>query len=168
MYKTVYLDRINILNSNTVVGIEEVRGGGRTVWDGGYSRWCWEANRHIGRKWLGFWGGGWGGGVELCGNLAQQQASRRGGGGAASSNLRIFSLSLSLAITFTSEIQVNHTRNQERHFEHGARHSSSCKKSYIMAFYELYETHIFTFTVLWMECTSPFSFLHKDLWNSIR
>ena len=53
-------------------------------------------------------------------------------------------------------------------FEHGARHISSCKKSYIMAFYELYETHIFTFTVLWMECTSPFSFLHKDLWNSIR
>ncbi len=87
-----------------------------------------------------------GGGVELCGNLAQQQASRRGGGGAGSSKLRIFSLSL--AITFTSEIQVNHTRNQERHFEHGGRHSSSCKKSYIMAFSELYETHNFTFITI--------------------
>jgi len=88
----------------------------------------------------------WGGGVELCGNLAQQQASRRGGGGRKLKAQNI--LSLSLAITFTSEIQVNHTRNQERLFEHGARHSSSCKKSYIMAFSELYETHIFTFTVL--------------------
>jgi hypothetical protein len=48
MYKTVYLDQINILNSSTVVGIEEVREG--TVRDGGYSRWRWEANRHIGRK----------------------------------------------------------------------------------------------------------------------
>ncbi len=28
MYKTVYLDRVNILNSSTVLGIEEVRGGG--------------------------------------------------------------------------------------------------------------------------------------------
>ncbi len=88
----------------------------------------------------------WGGGVELCGNLAQQQASRRGGGGGQEAQNSKYSLSL--AITFTSEIQVNHTRNQERLFEHGARHSSSCKKSYIMAFSELYETLIFTFTVL--------------------
>jgi hypothetical protein len=90
-------------------------------------------------------GGGWGGRVVWQPSTAAGQ-QKGWGGGAGSSKLKIFSLSL--AITFTSEIQVNHTRNQERLFEHGARHSSSCKKSYIMAFYELYETHIFTFTVL--------------------
>ncbi len=89
-------------------------------------------------------GGGWGRVVWQPNTAAGQQ--KGWGGETGSAKLRIFSLSL--AITFTSEIQVNNTRNQERHFEHGARHSSSCKKSYIMAFYELYETHIFTFTVL--------------------
>ena len=91
--------------------------------------------------------GGWGGGGRVVWQVAAGQ-QKGWGGGAGSSKLRIFSLSLSLAITFTSEIQVNHTRNQERHFEHGARHSSSCKKSYIMAFSELYETHNFTFITI--------------------
>ncbi len=89
-------------------------------------------------------GGGWGGRVVWQPSTAA--GHQKGWGGAGSSKLKIFSLSL--AITFTSEIQANHTRNQERLFEHGARQSSSCKKSYIMAFSELYETHIFTFTVL--------------------
>ncbi len=61
----------------------------------------------------------------------QQQASRRGRGRGGSED------SLSLVITFTSEIQVNHTRNQERHFEHGERHSSSYKENYITTFYGL-------------------------------
>jgi hypothetical protein len=95
----------------------------------------------------GGWGGGEGGGRVVCQpSTAAGQQNGWGGGGRKLKAQNI--LSLSLAITFTSEIQVNYTRNQERHFEHGARHSSSCKKSYIMAFYELHETHIFTFTVL--------------------
>ncbi len=92
-----------------------------------------------------------GGGEEGCmlrvTGQATQNSSRpaEGGGGGGAEGSKD---SLSLLITFTSETQVNNTRSQGRQSSKRERHSSSYKKSYIMAFYGLYDTHIFTFIVL--------------------
>jgi hypothetical protein len=84
--------------------------------------------------------------LRVTGQATQNSSSpAEGGGGEGAEGSKD---SLSLLITFTSETQVNHTRSQGRQSSNRERHSSSYKKSYIMAFYGLYDTHIFTFIVL--------------------